>query len=114
MSVIATNKNSKTIAIAKNDLVNAWSTLEKLVVSLHRIGSHFATEAGKRQTAEERTEMLREIDRFLSPSVMRELGQARVSLSDYLPEHEAQRISDRLEYWQPRNKGRASNGRSVA
>lgn len=90
-----------TVTIAKRDLIEAWSALEKVVVSLHRIGSNYATPSAQHeQTPEQRAEMLDQLDQFLSGDVLRELGRARRVLSDYIPDEEAEYISDNvIRYW---------------
>ena len=93
---------AESIVVRKDDLVDAWLSLERLVVGLHRIGSHYGTSGPDVPlTAEHRVEMLAEIDRLIDPSFFRRLGKARVALSRYLPNDEAEALSDALDYYQP-------------
>jgi hypothetical protein len=95
-------RQPEAVAVSKDDLIAAWSVLERMVVSLHKIGSHFATSGPDEElTPSRRLDMLGEIDRFLTPELMRELSKARGALASYLPEDEAEALSDRLAMWKP-------------
>lgn len=92
----------ETIGVAKADLIAAWAVLENLVVSLHRIGSTFAVPEGmSEQTPDQRCRMLEAIHEFFTPELFREIGRARRLMGDYLPDEEAEAISDALKTWRP-------------
>lgn len=101
---------SESIIVSKDDLVLAWTGLEKLIVPLHRIGSRYATSGPDVPlTQEQRNEMLEEIGRLLSYDLVEQLGSARVILGDYLPNDEAEAISDSLEFYQPTGPSTKTN-----
>jgi hypothetical protein len=95
-------RGPEAVAVSKGDLIAAWSILERVVVSLHKMGSHFATSSPDQELEPSRhLEMLGELDRFFTPELMRELSKARGALASYLPEDEAEALSDRLAIWKP-------------
>src|SRR2546430_11009069 len=66
-----------TIAVAKDDLVAAWSVLEDLAVSLHKIGSAFAVkEDGQDLSRSDRQRMLETLDAYLSPERFEQISKA--------------------------------------
>lgn len=99
MSVTIEN-GTQVIPVSKQDLITAWSVLEKLVVSLHKMGSYHSTSGPDvPMTPEQRQQMLDDLDAYLSPELMRELAKARRALVEYLPSEETEAISDTLDYW---------------
>lgn len=95
---------TQVVSVAKKDLVDAWSVLERVVVSLRTMGSHYATpSADTPMSPEQRQQMLNDLDAYFSPELCRELSNARRLLSEYLPGDEAETISDGLQYWEKRS-----------
>ncbi len=99
----------QTVPIVKRDLIQAWSVLERLAVSLQKIGSHFAT-AGPDVplSASRRRQMLEELDAFFSSALYDDIAKARRALCEYLDHDEGEMISDQLEFWQPRRSRKRS------
>lgn len=92
------------IAVAKRDLVEAWSLLERLVVSLRKIGSHYAIPSDQtEQTPEQWSAMMTALDEYLTGETAQALAHVRRVLGEYLPDDEAEAISEQLEFWTPRN-----------
>jgi hypothetical protein len=89
------------VSVVKRDLLEAWSVLEKLVVSLRKIGTAHAIKEGQaNQTSNQRQMELEALDGFLSPELLRELSRARRVLADHLPVHELEALSEHsIEYW---------------
>lgn len=102
MSSTATTTESRaTVPVAKSDLIAAWSLLESMVVSLHRIGSHFSVASPQDKLSDEdRRRMLDAIDAYFTPERMKEMARARRLLGEYLPDDEAEAISEQLDFWQ--------------
>ena len=93
------------IPVARPDLVAAWTVLEKRVVSLRKMGSYYATPGPDVPLSPEREQsMLRDLDAYFSPELVGEISKARRLLGEYLPDDEAEAISEALEYWRPRAK----------
>lgn len=90
------------VTVGYTDLMQAWSVLEKLTVSLDKIGGHYAVPGDRGpQAPEERQRMLEAIGAYLSPELCREIAEAREVIGRFLPDDEAEAVSDRLEYWRP-------------
>jgi hypothetical protein len=102
MEAKALNPTTDAVMVRKEDLVEAWSLLLRMVISLRKIGSCYAVSHGQtEQTPEQRQNMIEAIAEFMSPELWHELSHVRVALETYLPDDEAEAIADRLSYWQP-------------
>ncbi len=90
------------VIVSRGDLVQAWSVLERLTVSLRRLGSHYAIPQGQAALSEaRRREMLESLDSLFSPELCRDIAHARRLLSAHLPDEEAEALADHLETWRP-------------
>jgi hypothetical protein len=107
MEAKAIESGNETISVAKRDLIEAWSVLEKVVVSLRRMGSHYATPGPDVPLPpEHQQQMLKDLDAYFSPELVRELGRARRLLVEYLPEDETEHLSEHvLKYWNAKEDG---------
>jgi hypothetical protein len=92
--------NAETIAVGKQDLINAWTVLEKIAVSIDKIGSAYAVPAREDWTPEIEQRMLVEIGQFIRDHVADEANRFRQPLSECLSEDEAETLSDQIDYWQ--------------
>jgi hypothetical protein len=101
----------KKIRVAKSDLLAAWKLLENLTVSFDQMGSYFADD-GSENGADRSREMLEALDAYLTPKLVRAINDARMRLGQYLPDKEAEAISDRIRYWRP-NATRKVPGKST-
>ena len=101
MQARARTTDLEELAVKKQDLVNAWLLLEKLVVSLDRIGSAYATASGTLLSEERLRQMHAEVGRFITDQILEDASRSRVPLGQYLPAEEAEAISDAIEYWRP-------------
>jgi|GEM_PF-6184878 len=100
MSAKALLRDSPGIAVSKEDLVAAWSLLEQVVVSIRKIGSAYATtDSATPQTPLQRQQMLEALEQLFSPELVQNLNAARVRLGGYLPDQEAEAISESLDFW---------------
>lgn len=96
---------NQSIPIAKCDLIRAWTVLEKLVVSLRKMGSFYSTpDAHTALPPDQRQKMLEDLDTYFSPEMVRELSVARRVLGEYLPDDEAEAISERLKFWESKEQ----------
>ncbi len=89
------------ISVCKQDLINAWSLLEKIAVSIDKIGSAHGTPTKADFTPDRERKMLIEVGRFILDHVADDANRLREPLGDYLPNDEAEALSDQIEYWQP-------------
>lgn len=90
------------IGVPKRDLIEAWSALDKLVVSLRKMGSYYAMPDEHTPLASDRREaMLEALDKFLSGDTWQELSRARRLLAECLPGEEIEHLSEHvIQYWQ--------------
>lgn len=78
------------VEIERRELIDAWSLVECLTVSLDQIG-------GACRTEEEATSALRD---FITPELIATLSKVRSRLGRYIPEEEAIALSDNeVPYW---------------
>ncbi len=92
------------LAVKKQDLVSAWLVLEKLVVSLDRIGSAYGSGRGGGADAERMRQMYCEVGRFVADHVFDDANRSRLPLSRYLADEEAETLADEVKYWHPPEK----------
>lgn len=104
MQAKAKSNEVEELAVKKQDLVNAWLVLEKLVVSLDRIGSAYAT-AGETDPNNERVQqMYCEVGRFVLDQVFDDANVSRIPLGRYLADDEAEALSEEVEYWRSKKQ----------
>src|SRR5438046_10375750 len=103
MEAKASTASIETVPVAKSDLIEAWKVLDKVVVSLRKMGSYYSTPARDVPLpSEQHQEMLESLDKFMSAELWRELAHARRLLSEYLPDDETEEMSEHvIEYWKP-------------
>jgi hypothetical protein len=89
------------LSVKKRDLINAWLVLEKLVVSLDKIGSAYATPSEAEFSEQRAQEMYAEVGRFVTDNILNDANRYRIPLGNYLPNDEAETLSDEVEYWKP-------------
>lgn len=94
----------ETLIVPKQDLVNAWLVLEKLVVSSDKIGGFYSAKTRDEFTEERRTELYAAIGKFVCQQVLDDANRFRLPLGRCLPDDEAEALSDEVHYWQPENK----------
>jgi hypothetical protein len=99
-----TPRNAEKLEVVRQDLIAAWSILERLVISTHRIGSAGSTPTAQEFTNEARRAMYEEIGKFVAEHVVEDANQLRIVLAKYLPEEDVERLSDELHYWQAEQK----------
>jgi len=100
MQIQAKPTEVEKVAVNKQDFVNGWLVLEKLAVSLHKIGSAYATRTAEEFTEERRQQMYAEVGRFVVQKVFEDANRFRIPLGDCLPDEEAEALSDQVEYWE--------------
>ena|SRR5437667_232231 len=78
------------VAVDKADLVEAWSLLENLAVSLDQIGGALDDPEDRRFALED----------YISGDLARAINEARMKLGRYLPDAEAEELSENsIPYW---------------
>jgi hypothetical protein len=87
------------VKVAKSDLLAAWTVLENLAVSLDQIGGAFG---GKKSTANgtaSRPEVQEALAAYLTLELVKAINEARVRLGQYIPDAEAEALSECIAYW---------------
>jgi len=87
------------LEIAKDDVLAAWSILENLAVSFDQIGAAFGSIKGTSQALEQQRAFQETIAAYLTPAVVQAINDARSRLAQYIPDVEAEALSERIPYW---------------
>jgi hypothetical protein len=89
----------KAIEVAHDDVLAAWSILENLAVSFDQIGAvcsclKHATDDPKHQKA-----LQAALAAYVTPTLVEEINDARMRLGQYVPDEEAEAMSELIAYW---------------
>lgn len=103
---------SEKIQVSQEDLLQVWSVLENLRVSLHRIGSAYAGDSKTasfplnqpdRKAQWLHQQELEALGAYFTPELYWEIAKAWRILSEYLPDEETEALSEgQIRYWEPR------------
>ena len=98
-----------TIIVAKNDMLAAWTVLENLAVSLDQIGGVFGHAEGLGHDPKRQRALQEALAMYLTPTLVQAINDARIRLGQYIPDEEAEALSDHIGYWdyatEPKNTG---------
>jgi hypothetical protein len=89
----------KAIRVAHDDVLAAWTVLENLAVSFDQIGAAFAglkhaTDEPKQQKA-----LQAALAAYVTPTLVQAINDARIRLGQYVPDEEAETLTERIAYW---------------
>jgi hypothetical protein len=87
------------VKVAKSDLLAAWTVLENLAVSLDQIGGASGREEGTANGAVNRQEVQEALVAYLTPELVKAINDARARLGRYIPDAEAEALSEGIAYW---------------
>ena len=87
------------VKVTKRDLIGAWTILENLAVSLDQIGSVFGRETGATNDVTAQEELRKALAAYLTPTLVKTINEARVRLGQYIPDAEAEALSECITYW---------------
>jgi len=97
------------IEVAKEDLLAAWTVLENLAVSLDQIGEVFGDAEGSGHDLKRQRALQEALAMYLTPTLVQAINDARIRLGQYIPDEEAEALSEHIGYWdyatQPKNTG---------
>ena len=97
------------VKIAKDDVVAAWTVLENLAVSLDQIGGVFGHAEGSGHDPKQQRALQEALAMYLTPTLVRAINDARIRLGQYIPDEEAEALSEHIGYWdyttRPNNTG---------
>jgi hypothetical protein len=87
---------SDMVKVAKADVLAAWTVLENLTVSFDQIGAEFG--GAKGHGAKQRA-LQEALAAYLTPALVQAINEARVRLGQYIPDAEAEALSEHIAYW---------------
>lgn len=87
------------VRVARSDLLAAWMVLKNLAVSLDQIGGVFGGEKNMAKDAARQRELQEALASYLTPELVNAINDARVRLGRYIPDIEAEALSERIAYW---------------
>ena len=87
------------IEVARSDLQAAWMILENLAVSLDQIGGTFGREIGASNGAQLQQREQEALGAYLRPELVKAINDARMRLGQYLPDDEAEALTEQIAYW---------------
>jgi hypothetical protein len=85
--------------IAKDDVLAAWAVLENLAVSFGQIGAVFGQAKGKMCSPEQQHALQGAITAYITPALVQAINEARLRLGQYIPDEEAEALSEHIAYW---------------
>ena len=87
------------IEIVKDDVLAAWAVLENLAVSFDQIGAVFGHAKGKTCSPEQQHALQEALAAYITPALVQAINEARLRLGQYIPDEEAEALSERIAYW---------------
>jgi hypothetical protein len=97
------------VRIAKDDVLAAWTVLENLAVSLDQIGGTFGHAEGSGHDPKRQRALREALGTYLTPTLVQAINDARIRLGQYIPDAEAEALSEHIGYWdnatQPKDTG---------
>jgi hypothetical protein len=93
----------KSIEVAHDDVLAAWSILENLAVSLDQIGAVFGRLKHTADEPKRQHTLQAALAAYVTPTLVQEINDARISLGQYVPDEEAEALSEQIAYWDYRN-----------
>ena len=87
------------LEIAQDDVLAAWAVLENLAVSFDQIGAVFGQAKGKTRSPEQQHALQEAIAAYITPALVQAINEARLRLGQYIPDDEAEALSEQIAYW---------------
>lgn len=76
-----------------------WAVLENLAVSLDHIGSVFGKEKNSGNEVASQYALQEALAAYLTPELVKAINDARIRLGQYVPDAEAEALSECIPYW---------------
>lgn len=86
------------VNIAKSDLLAAWTVLENLAVSFDQMGSRYGEEMTAENGTSNHAGLPEALVVYLTPELVKAINTARIRLGQYIPDAEAEILSDCIPY----------------
>jgi hypothetical protein len=87
------------IEVAEEDLLAGWTVLENLAVSLDQIGGVFGHAEGPGHDPKRQRALQEALAMYLTPTLVQAINAARIRLGQYIPDEEAEALSEHIGYW---------------
>jgi hypothetical protein len=87
------------IEIAKDDVLTAWAVLENLAVSFDQIGAVFGQAKSTEYSPEQQHALQEALAVYITPVLVQAINEARLRLGQYIPDEEAEALSEHIAYW---------------
>jgi hypothetical protein len=85
--------------VAQEDVLAAWTILENLAVSFDQIGAVFGQAKGTMWSLEQQRALQEALATYITPALVQVINGARLRLGRYIPDEEAEALSERIAYW---------------
>ena len=73
--------------------------MENLAVSFDQIGAVFGRAKGAVCSPEQQRALQEAIAAYLTPALVQAINEARIRLGQYIPDEEAEALSEHIAYW---------------
>ena len=87
------------VKVAKDDVLAAWTVLENLAVSFEQIGAVFCRAMGAPHDSKQQRALQEALATYLTPTLVQGINDARIRIGQYIPDEEAEALSERIAYW---------------
>lgn len=91
--------SKKSIEVAHDDVLAAWTILENLAVSLDQIGAAFGRLKHAADDPKQQKALQAALAAYVTPMLVQEINDARMRLGRYVPDEEAEALSEQIAYW---------------
>ena len=86
----------KAIEVAHDDMLAAWTILENLAVSFDQIGAVFGSLKHAADDPKQQKALQAALAAYVTPTLVQEINDARIRLGQYIPDAEAEALSERI------------------
>jgi hypothetical protein len=85
--------------VAQEDVLAAWVVLENLAVSFDQIGAVVGQAKVTACSPEQQHALQEALASYITPALVQAINEARLRLGRYIPDEEAEALSERIAYW---------------
>jgi hypothetical protein len=89
----------KAIRVTHDDVLAAWTVLENLAVSFDQIGAAFGGLKHTTNDPKQQKTLQAALAAYVTPTLVQAINDARIRLGQYIPDEEAEALSERIAYW---------------
>src|SRR5687768_17606870 len=89
----------KAIKATHDDILAAWTILENLAVSFDQIGGAFGALKHAIDDPKQQKALQAALAAYVTPTLVQAINDARIRLGQYIPDEEAEALSEQIAYW---------------